>query len=286
MNRVLLWSLAGAAIIVAGFVINTARHAARYATTDDTPEERASRLAEHWRLRKPDGPGPFPAAILLSGCDGVRDNMDYWAGVFLERGRAALILDSHTPRNLQRLEAWRLVCAGQAMTGAERAGDIAVAIDALGGMADISGDVVILGASHGGWSTMEFAADAASGRLPPGLTAWPAPGPDLLARVSALVLLYPYCGLLNGADEDRWPPVPPSLMVLAEDDTIVDTPDCLERADALRAAGAEVETLVLPGADHGFDQRQKSAFSSLQFVPEQRDAARAAIERFLDARGL
>ena len=152
----------------------------------------------------PDGPGPHAGAIAASGCDGVHDNMAFWAEAFARRGRATLIVDSHAPRGLSRFEIWRLVCAGLALRGAERAGDITVALHALAALDGVTDNVVLLGASHGGWAVMEFVALTTSGETPPGLTRWPAPPSQLLARVSALVLLYPYCGILNDADAARW----------------------------------------------------------------------------------
>jgi dienelactone hydrolase len=275
------WIVGGVVMIMLLLGLNTFRHAVGVATIDDTPQRREERLSSHWRILRPEGQGPFPAAVLLSGCDGVRDNMGYWAELFVNSGRMALIVDSHTPRGLDQLESWRLVCAGQALPGAERAGDMAVALHALATMNDVTDDVVVLGASHGGWTAMEFVAHGSSGTVPPGLTAWPAPPERLLEQVTALVLLYPYCGFLNGADKTIWPSELPVLMVLAEDDTIVDVDDCLSMAVTLRKWGGSIETEVLAGAGHGFDQQEKSPLSSLNFDAAVRDNAQTLVETFL-----
>ena len=284
-KAVIYWIAGALAVIAAALLINTARHGAGWPTRVDTPKERAARLAPYWQLVLPDGPGPHPAAVLLSGCDGVRDNMQYWATVLADHGRAALILDSHRPRGLDALESWRLVCAGQALPGAERAGDLAVALDALSGMDGLTDDIVVLGASHGGWTAMEFVRLAASGDIPPGLSGWPSPPEGLLKSVSALVVLYPYCGVLNAADSVPWSRAGKSLkmlMILAEDDSIVSTGACLSMADALREGGAEIETVVLPNADHGFDQSERSWISPLQFDAGLRAEAQAQVEAFLE----
>ncbi len=275
------WIVGGVVVIVLLLGLNTFRHAVGVATIDDTPKRREERLSSHWRILRPEGSGPFPASVLLSGCDGVRDNMTYWAEKFVASGRMALIVDSHTPRGLDQLESWRLVCAGQALPGAERAGDLAVALQTLAEMEDVTDDVVVLGASHGGWTAMEFVSHASSGTIPPGLTAWPAPPEILLEKLTALVLLYPYCGLLNGADKADWPSGLPALMVLAEKDNIVDVDDCLAMADSLRRGGASIETEILIGAGHGFDQRDKSPLSSLNFDSAQRDESEMLVETFL-----
>jgi dienelactone hydrolase len=253
----------------------------------EAPQAREARLAPDWRLLVPDGPGPHPAAILLSGCDGVHDNMAFWAEALGRRGRAALILDSHTPRGLARDPAWRLVCAGQVLRGPERAGDVAVALAALARAPGVDGsDVVLLGASHGAWAAMEFVRLAATEDAPPGLARWPEPPGEALARVSALVLLYPYCGRLNAARAEGWQGAPPALMILSGHDRVVSAPACAERAEALRDTEAEVWVEVMPGADHGFDQAEKAPLSPLPFDAEQRALAQAAAERFLDSLGL
>lgn len=249
------------------------------APVPDAPAERLRLLEPAWRILRPEGAGPHPAAVLLSGCDGVRDNMDLWAREMVARGRVALILDSHGPRGIGRAEA-SLVCVGAELRGAERAGDLAVALAALGREPGVDGrDVVVLGASHGGWTAMELVRLAGSGEVPPGLAAWPEPPGETLGRLSALVLVYPYCGLLNGAR--GWEGGPPALMVLGGEDRVVSTPACLERAGALG-----IEAAVVAGADHGFDQRERPAISPLVFDAAQTGRARWLVARFLDRLGL
>lgn len=250
----------------------------------EAPTAREARLAPGWRLLLPEGEGPHPAAILLSGCDGVHDNMGFWADALLRRGRAALIVDSHTPRGLNADPAWRLVCAGQALRGPERAGDVAAALDALARTPGVDAtDVVLLGASHGGWAAMEFVRLASTGTTPPGLTGWAEPPGEALARVSALALLYPYCGRLNGARAEGWQGAPPTLMILSQRDRVVSAPACVERAEELRATGSEVRVETIADANHGFDQAEKSLLSTLSFNAGQRAQAAEVVNGFLDA---
>ena len=83
-----------------------------------------------YRVTRPDGPGPFPTALLFSGCDGPKDNLERWArDARRAEGWASIIVDSHGPRGFSDYEVWRLVCAGQLFMGSERAGDVLVAID-------------------------------------------------------------------------------------------------------------------------------------------------------------
>ena len=247
----------------------------------DTPAERRAQLEPFWRVRPPAlGVPETGGAVVLSGCDGVHDNMDFWAGRLAGRGYRTLILDSHGPRGLDRFEAWRLVCAGQALPGAERAGDLAVA---LADPALPPGGRVVLGASHGGWTAMEFLRLALTGQVPPGLGGWPSDPARLLRGLGGVILLYPYCGLLNGADGGDWNAAPPILMILAAEDRITSAPACEEMADRLRGRGARIRVEVLPGADHGFDQRERSALSPLSFDAALRDRTNREVEEFLES---
>ncbi|MFS4439548.1 dienelactone hydrolase family protein [Paracoccaceae bacterium GXU_MW_L88] len=271
----LFWALMILAALCVIFALNTARHAAAVPTWIDSAAEREVRLAPFWRVVPEGGVGGVNS-ILLSGCDGVRDNMAYWAGQLTATGGAALILDSHTPRGLDQLEAWRLACVGQVLPGAERAGDLAVAM-ALTEREDMQ----LLGASHGGWTVLEFLGQLMRDEVPPGLDDWPAAPATMLARIDAAVLLYPYCGLLNGADEGDWSGAPPLLMILAENDEIISTPACLALADRLTALGADIETVVIPEVGHGFDQQDRALFSTLTYDIAARDRAADLIADFL-----
>lgn len=279
-KRLIVLALTAVFVLLA-LGLNTARNAAGWQPILQTPAERAALLAPAWRLVLPDGPGPHKAAILLSGCDGVHDNMDYWAETLRAQGRAALILDSHTPRSLNLAQAWRAVCAGQILSGAERAGDLAVALAALRDMPGIDPrDVVILGASHGGWSAMELMAQLGKAAPPPGLSDWPLPRADLTAQIGPVVLLYPYCGLISGGAAP-WPAGSRGLMVLAEQDSITNPAACRDMLARLRVQGTALRSVTLSGVDHGFDQRERSSLSPLQFDAAARDKATALVRDFL-----
>jgi dienelactone hydrolase len=49
-------------------------------------------------LYRPDGPGPFPAVVLLHGCSGIIRTEFGWASEIQKMGYAALIVDSFRPR--------------------------------------------------------------------------------------------------------------------------------------------------------------------------------------------
>lgn len=268
-------------LIVAGLALNTYRHWAGLAVMTSDPAERQDLLEPYWRMVPEGAPVSGTETVLLSGCDGVRDNMDYWAGVAGRHGRTSLILDSHRSRGLNTLESWRLLCMGQALPGAQRAGDLAVAMSLIQ-----EPDVLLLGASHGGWTILEFLRQTLTDDVPPGLSEWPAPPTEMLNRVSGAILLYPYCGMLNGANEGDWTGMPPILMILAEQDELRVTPDCKQMAKNLRARGATVDILLLEKAGHGFDQKERAPFSVLNFDAGLRDKATREVEAFMTRYGI
>lgn len=239
------------------------------------PEALSAMLSPSYRVVKPDGAGPFPVALLFSGCDGPRDSMGRWAERLKADGWASVVVDSHGPRGLVDYEVWRLVCAGQVLMGSERAGDVLVALDDVRRMDFADPDrIALVGASHGGWAVMDLMAMNPPERLPYNLERLPPDGPaDPLAGVAGVLLLYPYCG---EASLGAWDRPLPTLFILSRDDFVAPAGECLARAEELKARGVPVETLVLDGVTHGFDQEDRSELSPLRF-----DAA--ATERALEA---
>ena len=273
--------LAVAALVVLALAANTAVQLSPWRPRAEPPRARAERLAEHWRLRRPPSEERAPVAVLLSGCDGPADNMALWADMLAGLGWASLILDSHSPRGLDAEPRWRLVCSGQALTGAERAGDVAVALDVLREMEGIDPSrVLLLGASHGGWTTSEFLALAEADAVPPGLAEWPVPPETLLDQIVGAVLLYPYCGAINGA-RAGWEHPAPVLMILAAQDEIVATEPCVALAGTFAGRGVPTRAETLPEAGHGFDQRERSPLSSLAFDAEATRRATDLVAEFV-----
>lgn len=275
MSRRTLILAAIAAVPILAIAANMAGRYTGLAVTRTSPAELSRHLAPGYRLTTPDGAGPFPTALLFSGCDGPRDNLDTWAAALAAAGWAALIVDSHAHRGLDDYALWRLVCAGQILTGAERAADVAVALADARAMPQVdAGRLALIGASHGGWAVMEFLAMAERGNLPPGLTAFPDAAP--LEGLRAALLLYPYCGTMSRAARRGWSQPLPVLFLLVEGDTIADEAPCLQTATRADRRGLPVEVHTYDGVTHGFDQRDKAPFSTLRYDP---DTTEDAIER-------
>ena len=65
-------------------------------------------------LYRPDGPGPFPAVVMLHGCSGLmthsgkmQANARFWAEHLRDHGYVALLVDSFTARGIDE------VCTGR-----------------------------------------------------------------------------------------------------------------------------------------------------------------------------
>ena len=161
------------------------------------PADLSAKLAPFYRVTRPDGPGPFPTALLLSGCDGPKDNLDRWAAMLRSIGWASIVVDSHGPRGFSDYEIGACVCSGQLLMGSERAGDLLVAIDDARRMRFVDPDrIVLVGSSHGGWAIMDLLALDPPRRLPTNLARAPGRRPRRPAgrrrrRHPALPLLRP-----------------------------------------------------------------------------------------------
>ncbi|MEM8570437.1 MAG: dienelactone hydrolase family protein [Pseudomonadota bacterium] len=281
--------MAAAALVVLAATVgavglNTVRGPLGWSAADYAPAALATTLKPYYQSRVPDGPGPFPTALLFSGCDGPKDNLPFLAEELAEAGWASIIVDSHRPRQYEKYEAWRLVCSGQLLNGSERAGDVAVALDNARRMDFVDdAQIVMIGASHGGWAVLDFLTLVSQNRVPPILQTWPVSIQEAgLSGLQSVVVLYPYCGTLSMAGRDGWSVPVPAMFLLVEGDTITDFDDCLQLAERERGRGQPIEIGTFRGVTHGFDQVEKSLWSRLEFNPDARDAAVREILEFID----
>lgn len=272
------------AFVVLAVAGNSLAHYQGWSVHRMAPSELSAKLRPYYRVHKPAGDGRFPTALLYSGCDGPKDNLDRWAAMLNARGWAAIVVDSHGPRGFSDTDVWRLICAGQMFMGSERAGDVLVSIDDARRMPFVDPDrIALVGASHGGWAIMDLLALDPPRRLPFNLSAPPDDRyDDPLAGVVGAILLYPYCGAANRAARDGWRRPLPTLFVLSRDDTVADPDDCLRVVRRLEVRGAPVQTLLLSGVTHGFDQQERAALSTLVFDEAATERALAKGAAFLD----
>ncbi|SDU18881.1 dienelactone hydrolase family protein [Stappia sp. ES.058] len=283
MRRWLVWTGVALALVAMLLAVNGFRGRLGWTANPQSPQAIATLIATAMRWTLPKEEGPHPVALLLSGCDGPRTNLDRLAVELASAGWASVIVDSHGPRGLEEAQLWRLVCAGQLLNGAERAADIAVTLAALRDRPEIdSTRIVLIGVSHGGWTSLDYLAMARAGTLPPLLTSWPeAITDDPLAGIKGAVLYYPYCGPASLGSANALPPDLSYLFLLVEGDAIANERHCLELAGRLVSMKANVAVTVYEGVTHGFDVPEKSFLSPLEFDAETTDAAIAATLDFL-----
>jgi dienelactone hydrolase len=114
----------------------------------------------------PDGPGPFPAVILLHGCNGLGSGIWTWSRRLQGWGYAALVLDSFSARGVAT------VCAPELQSHVsvqDRVADVLNAALYLRTLPKIDGSAIaVLGQSHGG-STAAMVTEQRYQREYPGL---------------------------------------------------------------------------------------------------------------------
>jgi dienelactone hydrolase len=214
-------------------------------------------------LLKPDGPGPFPAVVIMHDCSGRGPRSSgapgRWAKELVGQGYVIVIPDSFTTRGHAGG-----VCTDPSPNRAEvgpfrRVRDAYAALAYVRSLPYVDGSRVgLMGGSHGGTTTLAAMAAPESNK-------------DLLARekrggFAAAVALYPGCATPLG----RWhadlsgvyQPVAPLLILIGENDDWTPAEPCQKLAEAAQKAGYPVTIKVYPGAHHSFDSN-----NPVRYVP-------------------
>jgi dienelactone hydrolase len=189
-------------------------------------------------LVRPQGPGRFPAVVLMHGCGGWQPAVHYALQLHAEHlkqhGYAVLNLDSFGPRHR----------SGGGLCGSDarlrdalvyRAYDAFDALRYLRAQPFVSRrNIFLMGQSNGGSVAMEVA--SASELADHG------DGPGF----RAVVAYYPWCGVFGGGTVRLASPL---LILSGGRDDWVSASECR----AIRAKDAELAVMVYPGAAHSFD---------------------------------
>lgn len=175
-----------------------------------------------------DGPGPFPAVIMLHGCGGLGGRDRMWAQRLREWRYLSLRVNSFAVRGFKQ------VCGGGKLDMAARVPDALAALAFLRTLPDVDPRrIALMGWSHGGGATLST------------LTAAPA---DPSEGFRAAVAYYPACRHVRG-----WQTRTPILLLLGGADDWTAAGPCQGLVERERQAGLDVTQVTYPGACHGFD---------------------------------
>jgi dienelactone hydrolase len=187
-------------------------------------------------LKLPDGPGPFPAVVLMHGCGGVGNAEQGWVAPLKTAGYATFVVDSFTGRGLTE------VCTNsRSLLSVQRLPDTYGALRLLATHPRLDARrIALMGFSHGGSLTLASA------------TAWAKDvfGVEAHAAFRAFLPFYPGCYIdyperraisaplrIHIGDLDDWTPAAP----------------CRQLVDTLKVAGFDADITVYAGAHHSFD---------------------------------
>lgn len=223
------------------------------------PSQLSSSSRARMALYKPDGPGPFPALVLLHQCGGLGNarwqnlSMLEWAREAVARGYVAFLVDSLGPRGVTT------VCMGPQrgvnfMRGVK---DALQAAAQLRRFDFVDGKRIALA----GYSWGAMVGLLASSRL------W---GTTLGAgeRFAAVVSFYPGCFTIRPPDGEPYEIANtdidrPLLVLMGGQDTETPAAECIAKLETARAAGAPVEWHLYPGSTHCWDCENLDGYSKI-----------------------
>ena len=211
-------------------------------------------------VSKPEGPGPFPAVVIMHACSGLGLRSSgapgRWARELGARGYVTVIPDSFTTRGHPDGVCTDASPSRGEVAPSRRVRDAYAALAHARALPYVDGRRVgLMGGSHGGSTTLASMAAPQN--------AW-----DLLARekragFAAAVALYPSCGVTLGtwhADgAGTYRSVAPLLILIGEKDDWTPVPPCVKLAST-RATEHPVAITVYPGAHHSFDSDRPVRF--------------------------
>lgn len=194
-------------------------------------------------LLLPEGAGPFPAVILVHGCEGNRDVEPAWGAFLRGAGYATFNIDSLEGRGLKE------VCTQPtALMPVQRVADAYGALRHLSTHQKVDAKrVALMGFSHGGIVAMHASTRWAKDNF----------APDGRPAFRAFIPFYPYCNPVFPERDHVYAPV--RIHTGAADDWTPAEP-CAKLAAALKTSGYDVAIQVYADAAHKFDQARVSTY--------------------------
>jgi len=179
-------------------------------------------------VTKPEGPGPFPAIILLHDSGGLSRKDTEYAKKLVTWGYVVIVPDSFSPRGFGKLQT-----DPDAVGAQQRVQDTIGTAEYLATLSYVKkGHIGVLGFSHGGWTIMKGVQENAF---------WGAYG------IKAAVAYYPYCT----APQDINVALPVRILIGEKDDW---TPvrRCRDVIAGAKRASL-IDMTVYPDTYHSFD---------------------------------
>ena len=200
-----------------------------------------------WTLRailfRPEGPGPFPAAVALHGCESLVDRAGKivrryaeWGDRLSAAGVAVIFPDSLGSRGVGaqcRVRDRKVRAAG------ERVADAQAARQWLQSQPWTAKDrISLVGWSEGGIAALWAVRARIAGR-------------DSVPDFRSAVALYPGCRKLG---KTAWSARVPTLILLGHADDWMPAAVCEQMVAGARGRSAKAELVIYPGAHHEFDR--------------------------------
>jgi dienelactone hydrolase len=201
-------------------------------------------------LYKPEGPGPFPAVVLMHDCSGLGSRgsggPERWAKELVAHGYVVLLPDSFSTRGFPGGVCTNPSPGRSQVNPRWRARDAYAALAYLRTLAYVDGTRVgLMGASHGGSTTLLAMLARADGEQ------------RAQSGFSAAVALYPGCagpkGNVVANSTGAYQPLAPLLILIGDRDDWSPAEPCRRLADSAQKSGYPVAIKVYAGAYHAFD---------------------------------
>ena len=225
-------------------------------------------------LMTPDGPGPFPAVVVMHDCSGLGPGSSAapqrWAAELVRQGYVVLVPDSFTPRGLAAGVCTEPPARARVANGYVRAADAYGALAFLRTLPIVDGrHIGIMGGSHGGWTTLAAMYEPVLDTNP--LITVKRDG------FAAAIALYPSCTGPYGswsttrANGDSGPaiahagvykPIAPVLILIGAKDDWTPAEPCQWLVETAKAQGYPIDIKVYPGARHSFDSDKPVRYSA------------------------
>jgi dienelactone hydrolase len=212
-------------------------------------------------IGRPEGPGPFPAVVIMHDCSGLGPRSSgapgRWARELGARGYVTVIPDSFATRGHPEGVCTDASPSRGEVAPSRRVRDAYAALAHARALPYVDGRRVgLMGGSHGGSTTLASMAAPEHAR-------------DLLARekpagFAAAVALYPGCrttlGTWRADGTGTYRSVAPLLILIGEKDDWTPAAACMKLAASTRAAEHPVAITVYTGAHHSFDSDRPVRF--------------------------